>query len=287
MTLLCRTMTERRGFTRSPSRHVKPASFEPPDSCAKTACSRLSRTMTSDVPSNGNVARRVMDFVHLKRSTFPERRLIVRRPFMSRKFVSAGPVSLSSSLEASPTGPRPPARRAYRRPARSAASSDGGVRDNVRHPESEEALIEGRDEIEIGGGPISPRLHLATHEIVASQLWDDSPPEVWKTAARLLDAGYERHEILHMLGQPVSDQIWAALHAERPYDRDTTTPQAGPPESPGGAAAQSTAELDRSRATRGIPSAPERTRTSTDQSVHKALNLARLPIPPRARGRGV
>ena len=38
---------------------------------------------------------------------------------------------------------------------------------------------------------------------------------------------------------------------------------------------------------RGFPSAPERTRTSTDHSVHKALNLARLPIPPQARGRAV
>jgi hypothetical protein len=43
---------------------------------------------------------------------------------------------------------------------------------------------------------------------------------VWETAVRLLDAGYERHEILHMLGRPVSDQVWAALHDERPYDRE-------------------------------------------------------------------
>jgi hypothetical protein len=28
--------------------------------------------------------------------------------------------------------------------------------------------------------------------------------------------------------------------------------------------------------------APEWTRTTTDQMVHKALNLARLPIPPQA-----
>jgi hypothetical protein len=35
---------------------------------------------------------------------------------------------------------------------------------------------------------------------------------------------------------------------------------------------------------RGFRSAPERTRTSTDHSVHKALNLARLPIPPQALG---
>jgi hypothetical protein len=34
-----------------------------------------------------------------------------------------------------------------------------------------------------------------------------------------------------------------------------------------------------------FPHAPKRTRTSTDHKVHKALNLARLPIPPPARGR--
>src|ERR1700694_4095309 len=40
----------------------------------------------------------------------------------------------------------------------------------------------------------------------------------------------------------------------------------------------------KSPAVRGFPSAPERTRTSTDHKVHKALNLARLPIPPQALG---
>ena len=35
----------------------------------------------------------------------------------------------------------------------------------------------------------------------------------------------------------------------------------------------------------GLLDAPERTRTSTGQTAHKALNLARLPIPPQARGR--
>jgi hypothetical protein len=57
------------------------------------------------------------------------------------------------------------------------------------------------------------------HEIVATQLWDGDPPEVWETAVRLRQAGYERHEILHMLGRPVSDQVWAALHDQAPYDR--------------------------------------------------------------------
>ena len=67
---------------------------------------------------------------------------------------------------------------------------------------------------------MNPRLHLAMHEVVATQLWDDSPPEVWDTAVRLSDAGYERHEILHMLGRLVSDLVWEALHDERPYDRE-------------------------------------------------------------------
>jgi hypothetical protein len=88
------------------------------------------------------------------------------------------------------------------------------------HPEFEDALKKGLREVGLGDGPLNPRLHLAMHEIVATQLWDDSPPEVWETAVRLLDAGYARHEILHMLGRPVSDQVWAALHDERPYDRE-------------------------------------------------------------------
>ena len=87
------------------------------------------------------------------------------------------------------------------------------------HPEFEEALSDDLDEIDLGHGEINPRLHLTMHEIVATQLWEGDPPEVWETAVRLRDAGYERHEILHMLSGPVSDQVWAALHDERPYDR--------------------------------------------------------------------
>src|SRR3954464_13712413 len=34
---------------------------------------------------------------------------------------------------------------------------------------------------------------------------------------------------------------------------------------------------------RGFPSAPRETRTPTGHTAHKALNLARLPIPPQAR----
>ena len=76
--------------------------------------------------------------------------------------------------------------------------SDPDVRSVVirhEHPEFEQALKEGRRQIEGSDGPTNPRLHLKMHEIVATQLWDNSPQEVWDTAGRLLDAGYERHEI--------------------------------------------------------------------------------------------
>lgn len=101
--------------------------------------------------------------------------------------------------------------------------ADPDVRSAVircEHPEFAAALEEGRREIDLGDGPMNPRLHLAMHEAVATQLWDDSPPEVWDTAVGLLDAGYERHEILHMLAGPVVDQLWGALREERPYDRE-------------------------------------------------------------------
>jgi hypothetical protein len=88
------------------------------------------------------------------------------------------------------------------------------------HPELEDALRAGVREIDGRNGPMNPRLHLVMHGIVANQLWDDSPPEVWETAARLLDSGYERHEILHMLGRPVAAQVWQACNDERAYDRD-------------------------------------------------------------------
>jgi hypothetical protein len=88
------------------------------------------------------------------------------------------------------------------------------------HTEFEEALKAGVREIDGPNGPINPRLHLVMHGIVATQLWDNSPPEVWEAARRLLDSGYERHEILHMLGRPVAEQVWEAWHDERVYDRD-------------------------------------------------------------------
>jgi hypothetical protein len=168
------------------------------------------------------------------------------------------------------------------------------------HPEFERALCEDISEVDLGHGPMNPRLHLTMHEIVANQLWNGDPPEVWETAVRLHHAGYERHEILHMLGQPMSDEIWAALHEDRPYDlarhlaalralpgswerarrsisegKTRVGTQTSSQGRPRGTPPQPAPKIEKAPLCGAFHGAPERTRTSTDHSVHKALNLNR------------
>jgi hypothetical protein len=56
---------------------------------------------------------------------------------------------------------------------------------------------------EHGGGPFGPegKAHVAMHATLATQLWYDDPPEVWSAARRLLEAGANRHETLHTIGE--------------------------------------------------------------------------------------
>jgi hypothetical protein len=96
------------------------------------------------------------------------------------------------------------------------------------HPEldteTETAVVDGHE--------INPRLHLTIHEIVAAQIVDDDPPEVWATAQRLRKLGYGRHEVLHMLGAAMTPQLWGALQNQREYDREAhRAALAGLPES--------------------------------------------------------
>jgi hypothetical protein len=91
----------------------------------------------------------------------------------------------------------------------------------AEHPELADAIDDNRDEIDAAGQPLNPHLHITIHEIVANQLWADDPPEVWQTACRLLDAGYERHEILHMMGSALTGEIWTLLHERKGADLST------------------------------------------------------------------
>jgi Domain of unknown function (DUF1841) len=86
------------------------------------------------------------------------------------------------------------------------------------HPELSAAIENNVRELMLHGRTVNPQLHITLHEVVANQLWDDTPHEVWRTAQRLLGRGYDRHAVLHMLASVVSDQLWDALHDHRPID---------------------------------------------------------------------
>jgi hypothetical protein len=86
------------------------------------------------------------------------------------------------------------------------------------HPELRPAVENEIREIELQGQTVNPEMHITLHEVVANQLWDDNPPEAWKTAQRLLRMGYDRHEILHMLAWLVSERLWHALREHRPSE---------------------------------------------------------------------
>ena len=87
----------------------------------------------------------------------------------------------------------------------------------AEHPEMRRALEDG-DDMHVGSEVMNPRLHIAMHEIVANQIWDDDPPEMWQTAQRLTAAGHPRHDVLHMLASVVSDQVWGTLTQGSPFD---------------------------------------------------------------------
>lgn len=77
------------------------------------------------------------------------------------------------------------------------------------HPEYHDALDDPFFDGEVDG--VNPRLHLAIHEVVANQLWDEEPPEAWEAAKRLRALGEDRHEILHRLGAVVVEHLHGAL----------------------------------------------------------------------------
>jgi Domain of unknown function (DUF1841) len=70
----------------------------------------------------------------------------------------------------------------------------------------------------VGAEPINPRLHIALHQIVASQLLADDPPVTWQTVRRLAGLGYDWHNVMHMIAAVVSDDLYQALHEDRPFD---------------------------------------------------------------------
>lgn len=90
------------------------------------------------------------------------------------------------------------------------------------HPELAQALDSDQEEGKLEEGEMNPRMHIAVHEIVANRIWDNNPPQMWQTAQRLTRAGYERHEVLHMLANVVSAELYDALQGDNSYDIQDT-----------------------------------------------------------------
>jgi Plasmid pRiA4b ORF-3-like protein/Domain of unknown function (DUF1841) len=84
------------------------------------------------------------------------------------------------------------------------------------HPAYHGALTDPDFDGEIDG--VNPRLHIAIHEVVANQLWDNDPPEAWRAAKRLHEAGVDRHEVLHQLGSVVTAHLHGALANRQAVD---------------------------------------------------------------------
>jgi hypothetical protein len=99
-------------------------------------------------------------------------------------------------------------------------SDDRAALIRAAHPEFDAAIREGAETVIVAGQEMNPRLHFTIHELVANQLIEADPPEVWDTARRLRLLGYDRHEILHMLGGAMSGELWQGLTGRRSYDRE-------------------------------------------------------------------
>jgi hypothetical protein len=86
------------------------------------------------------------------------------------------------------------------------------------HPELHEALDDPDLDTEAAG--FSPRFHLTMHEVIANQLWDNDPPEVWQAARRLRDQGVDRHDILHRLLEVMVTHMHPVMVDKKPFDTD-------------------------------------------------------------------
>lgn len=75
--------------------------------------------------------------------------------------------------------------------------------------------------VEDGGDSLAAPLRAALREILATQIADDDPPEVWATARRLLATGIDRDQVLSQLTLALAGQAQAALRDNRPYDEAT------------------------------------------------------------------
>lgn len=88
----------------------------------------------------------------------------------------------------------------------------------AHHPEMEDALDSGNDIPNVGGPPTNPRMHMLLHVVIANQLLADDPPETWQAVQRLAGLGYDWHNVMHLIMDPVAMSVYQTLAEQRPFD---------------------------------------------------------------------
>jgi hypothetical protein len=61
-------------------------------------------------------------------------------------------------------------------------------------------------------------IQIALRQAIANQIADDDPPEVWRTARRLLAAGHDRHDVMRQLTLSFTPTLMAALTDNKPFE---------------------------------------------------------------------
>jgi hypothetical protein len=86
------------------------------------------------------------------------------------------------------------------------------------HAEFGAALEDGGELVGDDGEPFSPRLHVTIHQVVANRLLADDPPVTWQAVQRLAALGYGWHNIMHMIGSVVAEDLHRAITERQPFD---------------------------------------------------------------------
>jgi hypothetical protein len=96
---------------------------------------------------------------------------------------------------------------------------DRGFLLEAQHPEMTGALDRHEEMITASGEPMNPTLHVTLHGVVANQLLADDPPETWQAVQRLAGLGYDWHNVMHMIMELVSEDIYRTTVEKRQFDR--------------------------------------------------------------------
>ncbi len=88
----------------------------------------------------------------------------------------------------------------------------------AQHPEMAGALERHEEIITASGEPMNPTLHVTLHAVVANQLLADDPPETWQAVQRLAGLGYDWHNVMHMIMELVSEDLYRAMAEKQQLD---------------------------------------------------------------------